>query len=95
MTLVFIRAVIWFSRILTLAMLFRAMLSWVAFGGGNNFVRQAYYLSVKLTEPIVAPCRTVLNRYFNTGAFDFSIVLAMLLLQAATRIIVRILLNFV
>ena len=69
-------------------LLARALLSW--------FVRDQYstlgkiYIAIiRFTEPIVAPCRRALSR-LNTGMFDFSVLLAMLLISAVSNILIRI-----
>ncbi|MBK5262843.1 MAG: YggT family protein [Peptostreptococcaceae bacterium] len=45
---------------------------------------------IKITEPIIAPCRMLLSR-FNTGMMDFSILVAFLLISVARNIIVALL----
>jgi YggT family protein len=74
--------------VLELMLLARALLSW--------FVRDQYstlgkiYIAIiRFTEPIVAPCRRALSR-LNTGMFDFSVLLAMLLISAVSNILIRI-----
>ena len=73
---------------LELMLLARALLSW--------FVRDQYstlgkiYIAIiRFTEPIVAPCRRALSK-LNTGMFDFSVLLAMLLISAVSNILIRI-----
>jgi YggT family protein len=60
----------------------RAVLSWFVNpyrSSPYGFLNQINGLLIRVTEPIVAPCRRLL-RNFNTGMFDFSIVVAMLAL---------------
>ncbi|MBQ4649230.1 MAG: YggT family protein [Firmicutes bacterium] len=84
-TLVF--AIYLFSEVITAAMLIQAILSW--------FVRdrysplgKLYMLLSNFTEPLVAPCRRLLSRV-NTGMLDFSLLLALILLQVITNILIR------
>jgi YggT family protein len=61
-------------------LLARAVLSWFVNpyrGNQRGPVHRINNLLVQLTEPIVAPCRKLLSR-FNTGMFDFSVLVAML-----------------
>ncbi|MBQ1690088.1 MAG: YggT family protein [Firmicutes bacterium] len=88
MAYVLIRAIRLFAEVLELMLLARALLSW--------FVRDQYstlgkiYIAIiRFTEPIVAPCRRALSR-LNTGMFDFSVLLAMLLISAVSNILIRI-----
>ncbi|MEE3382461.1 MAG: YggT family protein [Anaerovoracaceae bacterium] len=88
MAYVLIRAISLFAEVLELMLLARALLSW--------FVRDQYstlgkiYIAIiRFTEPIVAPCRRALSK-LNTGMFDFSVLLAMLLISAVSNILIRI-----
>jgi YggT family protein len=84
MGLYFIRTVVdILCGMMSLALLARAILSWVANPyryNTNNIIQRLYSLLVQLTEPIVAPCRKLLSR-FNTGMFDFSVLVAMLVIM--------------
>ena len=87
MGMILIRAVNWFAEILLLAMVVRAVFSW--------FVRDPYstlgklYMGIiKFTEPFVAPCRRLIERTgINTGMLDFSVFLAMILIEVVARIL--------
>jgi YggT family protein len=68
-------------QILSLAILVRVLLSWVD-PMGNMRITQ---IMRDLTEPILAPIRNLLP---NMMMFDFSPIIAMLLLQALQRLIV-------
>jgi YggT family protein len=68
-------------QILSLAILVRVLLTWVD-PTGNMRVTQVMR---DLTEPILAPIRNLLP---NMMMFDFSPIIAMLLLQALQRLIV-------
>ena len=80
-------AIYMFAEILSTAMVIQAILSW--------FVRdpysplgKLYMLISRFTEPFVAPCRKLLSR-FNTGMLDFSLVLALVMLQLITNVLAR------
>jgi YggT family protein len=68
-------------QILSLAILVRVLLSWVD-PTGNMRITQVMR---DLTEPILAPIRNLLP---NMMMFDFSPIIAMLLLQALQRLII-------
>jgi YggT family protein len=68
-------------QILSLAILIRVLLSWVD-PMGNMRITQVMR---DLTEPILAPIRSLMP---NMMMFDFSPIIAMLLLQALQRLIV-------
>jgi YggT family protein len=91
LALILARAVNWFAQILIMILMARALLSWFA----RNPYSQAYrfyMVTVRLTEPFVAPCRKLMSR-FNTGMFDFSVLLAFFLIEIVARIITLIILN--
>ena len=85
MAAVLIYAIQIFCRLLTFALLAEAFLSWFA-GNPYSGPGQAYWIIRRFTEPIVTPCRKILAR-FNTGMFDFSVLLAMIFVQIAERIL--------
>ncbi len=82
-----ILAIYWFSQILIFALIFRAILSWFPINR-NGAVGKLHILSIKLTEPIVLPCKKILSR-FDTGMFDFSVLLAMFMIEVASSIVIR------
>ncbi|MCI8609263.1 MAG: YggT family protein [Firmicutes bacterium] len=90
MKFILAQAIYWFAELLTFVMLVRVLFSWIrpnpygTLGRVNEFC-------IRLTEPIVAPCRQLLSR-FNTGMFDFSVLLAFFLVQFAANLMIRIIL---
>lgn len=88
MKYILIRAVVWFGDLIILALCIRALLSWF---GQNPYstAGKAYQVFVRITEPVVAPCRNLLYR-FNTGMFDFSVFLAFILVQIIVRVLTMI-----
>ncbi len=90
MELVLLNAIRWFFRVLIYLLLGRAVLSWFVHGSyGSSTLLRIYDLCVELTEPFVAPCRKLLSRY-NTGMFDFSVLLAFFLIQIIERVVLLI-----
>ena len=81
-----------FCNILVALLLIRALMSW--------FVRDMYSpmgkiygAIIRFTEPIVMPFWRLLSR-FNTGMLDFSVLLAMLVIEMAGNILVKIIVLF-
>lgn len=87
-----IKILLIFFRVLELSLVARAMLSWFV-RDYSSPVARLYEVFVNITEPIVKPCRQLMSR-FNTGMFDFSIIVAFLLVGIAQEVIIRILLRF-
>jgi len=74
-------AISWTASVALMLLLLRGLLSWFVNpysyhgqGGLQNF----YRILMQITEPIVAPCRKLLSG-INTGMFDFSLIVAMLI----------------
>ena len=88
---ILIRAIIYFGDLMSTALLVRALLSWFVRSGSNNLLIRIYGILHFITEPIVAPCRNFMAKHFNTGMFDFSIFVAMILIELVTRVLVRLL----
>lgn len=82
-------AIYLFAEILTFIMLVRCVFSWIR-PDPYSLLGKINEFSIRLTEPIVAPCRQLLSR-FNTGMFDFSILLAFFLVQFVANLLIRIL----
>ena len=95
--LVLARTVYLMGRVASLALLCRAILSWVMVMnfGRNNILSKVYDVIVKYTEPIIAPVRNLINKHFNTGMFDWSVFATMVLISVVSNIVVRVLLMFV
>lgn len=80
-------AIYMFAEIISAAMVIRALLSWFA-RDPYSPIGKIYGALIRFTEPFVAPCRRLLSR-FNTGMIDFSLFLALILLQAITNLLIR------
>ena len=68
------------AAVLSLLVLVRVVLSWTNADGGGGFTAFVY----QATEPILAPIRRVLP---PTGGFDWSPLVAILLLSVITRFV--------
>lgn len=88
MAYILIRAISWFANLLIMILMLRALFSWFAMNPYSS-LGKAYQVMVRLSEPIVAPCRRLLSRW-NTGMFDFSVLLAFLLIEIVERVLIRI-----
>jgi YggT family protein len=73
---------IFLLRILTFAIIGRALLSWFDPGGRWPISRVLH----DVTEPIIAPIRQVIP---SMGMFDISPIVALLLLQVLTRFLAQ------
>ena len=71
-----------FINILTFAIVARALFSWFSPGFTNPIARFLF----EITEPVLAPIRRVLPRM---GMFDFSPIVALVLLQVLGTLITR------
>ena len=87
MAYILIRAINWFAQLLILALVIRALLSWFA-RDPYSTLGKVYMVFVRLTEPVVNPCRRLLQRFnVNTGMFDFSVLLAFFLIEIVARLL--------
>ncbi len=66
----------------------RALLSWFRPGVRTRWLRRLNEVLYDLTEPVLAPLRRMLP---DTGGFDFSPVVAVVLLSLLERLVVRLL----
>ncbi len=71
-----------FLQIMTFAIIGRSLISWVDPRGNNPVSR----FLIEFTEPVIAPIRSFMPR---TGMFDLSPLVAILLLQLLSRMIVQ------
>lgn len=80
-----IRAISWFAQLIMLLLMARAILSWFA-RNPSSTVGKIYQVVIRLTEPIVEPCRNLMSR-FNTGMFDFSVLIAFFLVDIGAMVL--------
>ena len=85
-----IRAVNWFAELLLLLLVARAVFSWFSIRPYST-ASKIYMALCSITEPLVSPCRNLLAR-FNTGMFDFSVVMAFFLVSIVRKLIIMLLL---
>ena len=91
-----IRAIVWFGDIISFLLLVRVIMSWLRMAlSGNRLFSTINEIVYKLTEPLVAPVRNLMNRYVDTGMFDFSIFVTMILIELVTRVVVRLLITLI
>lgn len=84
MTVILI-ALRWFYNIIVALILIRALGSWFV---RDPYRSKWYYMVLQATEPILAPCRSLINRFFRgIPGVDFSPVLALLLLSFIYRVL--------
>lgn len=87
MTTVLIRAIYMFTELISAALVARVIMSWFV-RDAYSFAGKIYMAIIRFTEPLVAPSRRALSK-LNTGMFDFSIFLSMIVIQALANILVR------
>ncbi len=90
MGIILIRAISWFARFLTTVLLIRAVMSWFVTNPYSS-VGKIYMAIIRLTEPVVEPCRGFLERIgLNKGMFDFSVLAAFFLIEIVAGILMNI-----
>lgn len=88
--LMLMKAINLFFQILVYAVLGRAILSWFVRTPYGSLYR-LYSITIQITEPILAPCRSLLSRFGLGGPIDFSPILAIIGLTVINGIIINIL----
>ena len=92
MAVILVRAIYWFAQVLTLMLVARALLSWFA-RDPYSTVGRIYGVLIKVTEPIVNPCRQLLYKLnINSGMLDFSVLLAFFLIEIVANLLAKIVL---
>ena len=90
---ILISAVNLFFEVLIYLILGRAILSWFV-RNPYDTLGKIYSMVIRVTEPILAPCRSLLARFNMMGAIDFSPILALIALSIIRRVILSILWTF-
>jgi YggT family protein len=80
-TIVLINFVNILAQVLVAAIIIRSLLSWFSVGGSQPVFR----LLVEITEPVLAPIRRLIP---GAGTIDFSPLIALLLIQVLSGIVV-------
>ncbi len=84
---ILVRAIAWFADLLTTCMFVQALMSWFV-RDYRSPLAKVYAVLTQITSPIVEPVRKFMSR-FNTGPLDFSIVVAMILVEVVARVLIR------
>ena len=67
------------------AIFLRIILPWFGLGYGSRLVRFTF----KITEPLMRPIRRLLGRYLVISMFDFSALLALILVRVVTGLLIE------
>jgi YggT family protein len=76
-----IAIIVWILNILAIAIIVRALLSWVDPMGRNPLSQ----VLIQVTEPVLAPIRNLMGG--GIGGFDLSPIIAILLIQVIARVL--------
>ena len=87
-TLVLIRTVSTLVTVFTWLIIIRALLSFVHPSGYNRLYQDVVGTLDMLTDPIIAPIRNVMP---TVGMFDFSPLIALILLQVVGSLLIQLL----
>ena len=68
-------------EIYTIVVFANAVLSWFVFGTQNSVVRQLYWWTSRLVDPVLSPIRNVLGPVTRNFGIDISPFVLILLLQ--------------
>lgn len=86
-----VRALSAVMNIMTLMIVARAVLSWVPMGVGGEFMYKLKNMLYQLTEFLIAPVRSLLNRTpLGNMPIDFSPVIALLAIQIIGSVLIQI-----
>lgn len=77
-----------FTQVVYYLILARVIMSWVVRDLSNPIARFIY----QVTEPILAPCRELLNKFGIGGRIDFSPIVVILGMQIIANALIRIIL---
>lgn len=87
---ILIRAIWGFANFLKTALLIRAIMSWFV-RNPYSTMGKIYMMLIRFTEPLVEPCRRLLDKLnFNTGMFDFSVLLSFFLIEIVANLLISI-----
>jgi len=82
---IILKTIYQFFNIVNILILGRILLSWIRLAPGNPLANFLY----QVTEPILSPCRLLLNKLgLKFNMIDFSPLLAVILLQAIERLLI-------
>ena len=91
--ILFLNAINMFFNLLEFLIFIRILLSWIPIFGYNNPIGRLIY---SLTEPILGPCRRMLDKSPLGGGMmlDFSPVIALILMMLVKQLLVGLVLIF-
>ena len=91
--ILFLNAINMFFNLLEFLIFIRILLSWIPIFGYNNPIGRLIY---SLTEPILGPCRRMLDNSPLGGGMmlDFSPVIALILMMLVKQLLVGLVLIF-
>ena len=84
---IIVNAIIIASNVLFALLVIRALATWF-FRLEKSWIFTIYKIAAGLTEFLVRPCRKITER-FNTGMFDWSLLLACIVIMVARDILIR------
>jgi len=90
-----VRAILICANIFSYALIARAIGSWFIGAFRNTPLAKVYDFLCAFTEPVVSPVRNFMYSHVNTGMFDFSILVTMILVELVARVAVRLLIMFI
>jgi uncharacterized protein YggT (Ycf19 family) len=78
-------------NVLIFMLLARSVLSWIVYSGNqyNPTLGRIFQFLTSVTEPVVAPVRRLISRFFNTRSVDFAPVVTFFIIIIVQRILVR------
>ena len=76
----------WAATIFSILVFARVIISWV----GSRSTHPLVLLVYRLTEPVLAPVRSILPSF---GGLDFSPVLVLIAIQVLERVLIQVLIN--
>ena len=74
-------------EIFTILVLANAILSWFVFGTQNSVVRQLYWWTSRVVDPVLGPIRNVLGPMTRNLGIDISPFVLIILLQFLRRML--------
>ena len=74
-------------EIYTLIVLANALLSWFVYGTKNAVIRQIYWFTGRIVDPVLSPIRNALQPASRSFGIDISPFILIILLQILTRML--------
>ena len=74
-------------QIYTLVVFANALLSWFVFGTQNSVVRQIYWFTGRIVDPVLSPIRNALTPVSRNFGIDISPFILIILLQILVKML--------